>query len=158
MLYIVSLFHLFFQHILKKSFQYKSNHIVAKCQISWCIIIVSLQMFLNSPPSSKSHHTSTVPFPCFCWNCWLASNSRWSATFRGSVGLFLSGRHKHTLRLQIKTDKNNILNEMIRLIHKQAEEGKETEANSSVGERSNPAGRHQVLEHRQEVTSLELKH
>ncbi len=44
----------------------------------------------DSPPSSNSHQTSTVPFPCFFWNCWLASSSLWSDTFSGTVGLFLS--------------------------------------------------------------------
>lgn len=50
-----------------------------------------------SPPSSNSHHTSTVPFPCLFWNCWLASSSLWSDTFRGTVGLFLSVTEKQKL-------------------------------------------------------------
>ncbi len=37
-----------------------------------------------------------VPFPCFCWNCWLASRSRWSATFRGTVGLLFSETQAQT--------------------------------------------------------------
>lgn len=38
------------------------------------------------PPSSKSHQTSIVFFPCFFWNCVLASRSFWSATFKGATG------------------------------------------------------------------------
>lgn len=63
-----------------------------------------------SPPSSKSHHTSTVPLPCFFWNCWLASNSCWSATFRGTVGLLLSGSaHKHSHKPRRRTHKPMML-------------------------------------------------
>lgn len=53
--------------------------------LKYCISLLP-----DSPPSSNSHQTSTVPFPCFLRNCWLASSSLWSDTFSGTVGLFLS--------------------------------------------------------------------
>lgn len=35
------------------------------------------------PPSSNSHQTSMVPFPCFFLNIWLLSSRRWSVRLRG---------------------------------------------------------------------------